>query len=57
MAKKRDIERESEKASYQTPELELVIFSNAGVLTSSSPTVKEDENEGEWDPLTVFLLG
>lgn len=40
--------REAPKAIYQSPEIEIVVFSDTGVLTMSNV---RDENEGEWDPL------
>ncbi len=40
--------REAPKAIYQSPEIEIVVFPDTGVLTMSNV---QDENEGEWDPL------
>ncbi len=54
MAKNQDVAREAVKASYQMPELEVVDLPNLGTLTLSGKDV--DDNKGEWDPLTEFLL-
>lgn len=38
----------TQKAKYEEPKIDVILFSCANILTVSEG---KDENEGEWDPV------